>query len=113
MYKAEDFADVNSHEALSGHVSTGFGPAGERGTSEHAANVADALAYADEDVFAYYGNGDGGFAEEAALHANVCSLQSAAGYAREVMLALADYPTLLAQVEDAIRERKASAGPRP
>ena len=113
-YAADDFKDVKDQETLDDVMSTGFRPDGQPGTSEHAANVADALTFADGDVFQDYGRGDGGFAEEAALHANICALQSAATYAREVMETLAQYPTLLAQVEEATRDRKAAqAGPTP
>lgn len=112
MFKAEDFPEVTSHEALSDHMACGFGPDGDRGTPAYATNAADALAFVDDDVFMSYGDGAGGLASEAALHANICALQTSAAYARDVLLALADYPTLLAQVEEAIQERKA-AGPRP
>lgn len=114
MFDASDFGEVKDHESLDDVTSSGFGPAGEPGTTEFATNAAEALSFVNGDVFQDYGRGEGGFAEEAALHANISALQIAAGYARDVLETLAQYPTLLAQVEEATRDRKAAqAGPRP
>lgn len=112
-YTELDFEHVKDHASLDDVLSSGYGPEGDPGSPDLARNSADALTFADGDIYQDYGRGDGGFAHEAALHANITSLQSAATYAREVLETLAEYPTLLAQVHEAMRERKAESGPRP
>lgn len=107
---AADFTDVLTHELLQETLATGFGPSGEPGTTEHALNVADALGYANADVYFDYGGNDSGpddYAETAAVHANISSLQVAADYAAEVMIVLANNPELMEQVKAAMDATKA------
>lgn len=103
-YTDEDFPEVTDAATLGEVMSTGFGPAGTPGTPEHAEAVADALGYADSDIYYDYAdNADfGGYATAAATHANVCSLQSATSYAARMLQALARDPELLAQVQAAM-----------
>lgn len=106
--EAGDFRDVRSREDLDATMATGFGPSGEPGTPEHAENVADALAFADGDIYYDYEAGIASpddFAQAAATSANIASLQSAVSYAREVFEALVADPELLAQVQRAVDAR--------
>ncbi len=109
-YTSDDFKDVTDRDALDGVLSSGYGPAGAPGTPEHAENVADALSYADGDIYYDYQSyaEDDGYASTASRHANVSSLQSAAAYAAGMLQALARNPDLLAQVQEAM-----DAGPSP
>ena len=106
--EADDFRHVRSQEELDDVMSTGYGPAGEAGTPEHAANVADALAFANGDIyydFAEHVSSPDDFAQAAATAANIASLQAAVDYAQDVFQALAADPELLAQVHQAVQAR--------
>ena len=108
-----DFPDLTS-ETFDETMASGFGPDGTPGTAEHALNVAECLAEADDmSHFVDYETDAEqlGYAHGAAVHANITSLQSAAAYAGKVMRALAANPELLEQVQAAIVD-EATASPK-
>jgi len=110
---SEDFPEVTTSEDLDDVMSTGYAPSGEPGTPEHAMNVADALGYADGDIYwdyAAHASDAEGYRSAAATSANISSLQVATAYCADVMRALAADPELLATVQAAM---SASRAPSP
>lgn len=112
-FTKDDFPNLTS-TTFDETMASSFGPDGTPGTPEHALNVAECLAEAnDMSHFVDY-EADAeqlGYAHGAAVHANITSLQSAAGYAGKLMRALAANPELLEQVQAAINE-DATAAPK-
>lgn len=115
ILKAEDFDHVATPAALDEILATGYAPDGEPGTPEHATNVADALEFAQGDVFHTPWDepttDPSTLAAHAATGANVSSLQAAAGYAAEVMQALAKDPELLRKVAEAVDANRPGRAP--
>lgn len=108
---AEDFVGIDQAQ-FDEIMATGYGPAGDPGTPDHALEVADALEFAGtESIYVdYEGDADwSGYPKAAAVHANISSLQSAASYAADVMKALAANPELHAQVQAAVAASRAAA----
>jgi len=103
-YTTDDFAGVTP-EQLDDIQSSSFALSGQPGTPEHLEDVADALGYADGDIF--YDTTHDAPATAATTHANVTRLQAATEYSARMMRALARNPDLLAQVVAAMDEQPA------